>query len=189
MISHVLPRTLKMIEIGDLHLDTDDLKVMLLSPDFILHATDLLVDDGTTGCAARYELVSTGYHRGWNGGGRRNVKLTKLNNIGTDQYAVPTVLWSSLGTVDQKADVGFLAVIREGPASDYESLLVSLRPLSSFPGTHRKFEGGPLVLNTAWGIEVSTGPSQKSFQDMKDAMEKSADEEIGTWRTRPKLFW
>lgn len=120
------------LAVGTLDLSTDTVKAMLVTTGYIVDPTHAFVNDGTLVAPNQFEVAGTGYVAGWGGSGRREV-LNKSVIRDTGVFRVrlfgDDLLWNLLNV----GVVGGLILLREGAASDTDSLLIGYCNEGGFP--------------------------------------------------------
>src|SRR3972149_4757249 len=124
MASFVYNTAAKEIADATIDLDTNTLKVMLVTASYVADRDNDVVDAGGANDAVDHEINVTGYTRGWGGAGRRTAVVTvgvdKTNDRG--EVFIADLTWTALGA---GATIAAAILIKEGVANDTTSRLIA----------------------------------------------------------------
>lgn len=105
-------------------LDTDTLKVMLVTSSYVANADDDVVDAGGANDAVDHELTGTGYTAGWGGAGRKALTSVTAVTDKTNNRAeldAADLTWTAINAGTAAAAL----IIKEGGANDTTSRLIA----------------------------------------------------------------
>lgn len=127
---------------GTIDLDTDTLKVMLVTASYVANADDDVVDAGGANDAVDHELNGTGYVAGWGNSGRKTLAnvvaaVDKPNNRA--ELDADDLVFSAINAGAAAAYV----LIKEGASDDTTSRLIGYVDQGGFPVTTN---GGDLTI-------------------------------------------
>lgn len=130
---------------GDLHLDTDTLKIFLVTPGYVFSEAHQYIDNGANDSTdpSFNEISATNYTGGFGGGGRKTVTIAAgawSASLGYSHHVLTDLTWSSLGGASN-ATVGGLIVAKE-VTNDADSLLVAYLGI-----TNRATDGNDFAVN------------------------------------------
>jgi len=124
MASFVYNTAAKEIADATIDLDTNTLKVMLVTASYVADRDNDVVDAGGANDAVDHEINVTGYTRGWGGSGRKTAVVTvgvdKTNDRG--EVFIADLTWTALGA---GATIAAAILIKEGVANDTTSRLIA----------------------------------------------------------------
>lgn len=143
MASHFYTTGLKECLDGTIDLDTDTIKLMLVTASYTPNKDDLVVDAGGANDPVDHEISVSGYTPGWGGAGRKTVTVTISANLTNDRVdiAINDQTWTSLGS---GATIAGAILIKEGGANDTTSRLIAY-----FDVTDTATNGGDITLDFA----------------------------------------
>lgn len=141
MASHFYTTGLKECLDGTIDLDTDTIKLMLVTASYTPDKDDLVVDAGGANDPIDHEIAVSGYTGGWGGSGRKTVTVTISANLTDDRVdiAISDQTWTALGA---GATIAGAILIKEGGANDTTSRL-----LAYFDVTDTATNGGDITLD------------------------------------------
>ena len=125
-----------------LDLVNDEIKVMLVNPEFLPDPDMEFVDDGTLISPINFEVDGTGYESGNMGSGRLILggkSISQDNNTDKARFFASDLIWNPINV----GLVGAAVMIREGITDDTESLLIAHIMSGGFP---QNTDGGQLDL-------------------------------------------
>lgn len=141
MASFVYNTAAQEIANSTIDLDTNTLKVMLVTSSYVANRDDLVVDAGGANDAVDHEISVTGYTAGWGGAGRKTAVVTTGVDNTNDRAEVyiADLTWTSLGA---GATIAAAILIKEGGANDTTSRLIAY-----FDLTDTATNGGDITLD------------------------------------------
>lgn len=128
---------------GTIDLDTNTIKLLLVTSSYTPNKDDLVVDAGGANDVVDHEINVTGYTRGWGGAGRKTATITISANLTNDRVdiAIGDLTWTALGT---GATIAGAVLVKEGGANDTTSRLIAY-----FDVTDTPTNGGDITLDFA----------------------------------------
>ena len=121
---------------------TDDIKVMLVTPDYIPDPDHVFIDDGIVGSPVNFELDGTGYVAGFGSSDRQSLQTKSLvtdNNNNLVRFFADSVIWNPIS-----AGVAGAAIIIKEVTGESDSILIAYVQSGGFP---IPTDGGELNLN------------------------------------------
>jgi hypothetical protein len=138
--------------IGTIDLNTDTLKLMLVTPGYVYDPDHTVIDNGANNSTdpSFNEISATNYTGGFGGGGRKTATITG-NTIDTSTnkayLTITDLTWSSLGGASN-ATVGALILVKE-ITNDTASRLIAYLGI-----TNRATDGSDFPINFASAGEL-----------------------------------
>ena len=143
MADTVFTRAKNEIFSQNLNLVSEDIKVMLVNPNFVPDPDMEFVDDGTTISASNFEVSGTGYEAGNMGSGRMSL-INKFFQVdpatNKSRFFASNLSWNPINA----GLVGGAVLIKEGLSGDTGSLMIAHIDSGGFP---QNTDGGQLDLN------------------------------------------
>jgi hypothetical protein len=105
-------------------IDTDTLKVMLVTASYVADQDDDVVDAGGANDAIDHEINVTGYTPGWGNSGRKTPSVAVVANKTDNRVDIGVqsdLTWTALGS---GATIAAAILIKEGGANDTTSRLI-----------------------------------------------------------------
>jgi hypothetical protein len=138
--------------IGTIDLNTDTLKLMLVTPGYVYDPDHTVIDNGANNATdpSYNEIVATNYTGGFGGGGRKTATITgNLVDTATNKafLTIADLTWSSLGGASN-ATVGALILVKE-ITNDTASRLIAYLGI-----TNRATDGSDFPINFASAGEL-----------------------------------
>ncbi|MFQ5641666.1 MAG: hypothetical protein ACE5IR_27135 [bacterium] len=147
MASFIYNTAKKEIMDNTIDLDTDTLKVMLVTSSYVANADDDVVDASGANDPVDHELTGTGYIAGWGNSGRKALTSVTATADKTNDRAeldAADLTWSGINAGTAAAAI----IIKEGGANDTTSRLIAYIDSGGFPITTN---GGDLTVT--WNAE------------------------------------
>jgi len=137
---------------GDIDLNSNTIKAMLVSPSYVYDPDHTVIDNGANNSTdpSFNEIVATNYTGGFAGAGRKTLTITGGATVdNTNDYGywtITDVTWSSLGGATN-ATVGALILVKE-ITNDTASRLIAYLGI-----TNRATDGNDFPINFKSGAE------------------------------------
>lgn len=117
---------------GAIDMDSNTLKIMLVTSTYSPNRDDDVVDAGGGSDAADAEISVTNYTPGWGGSGRKTVTLSATEQDASDRAVaiIGDLTWTALGS---GATIAAAILIKEGGANDTTSRLIAYFDITDTP--------------------------------------------------------
>jgi hypothetical protein len=133
---------LKEVTDNTLDIDTDTLKVMLVTSGYVPDQDDDVVDAAGANDPIDHEISVTGYTPGWGNSGRKTPSIVVVENDTDNRVDIgiqSDLVWTSLGV---GATIAGAILIKEGGANDTTSRLICYWDVTDTPTN-----GGDITLD------------------------------------------
>ena len=109
---------------GTIDIDTDTIKIMLVTSSYSANQDDDVVDAGGANDAVDHEISVTGYTGGYGGAGRKTCTITMQANDTDNRVdiAIADLTWTSLGS---GATIAAAILIKENATDDTNTRLIA----------------------------------------------------------------